>query len=375
MIDLNLPAFYLGVSEELQKTADLQTKIPGETPEQLLSRFRQNKVNFPQFMQNAQQHSWNIPGVPFSGSLVRGFLDKNTNNPAAVQEKIKTAPDDTLLKIINKNQDAFKGVQNQPLPSPVQPEVKLAVDLEGMPVNENILPTLSNQAKWKYVRTKDGLRLSDGNLVYSFGGLPEEYPAEDSKVSRLADDNILNFENDALNKGTAQIHRSSPDNIYMTLANGSHNPTFMLQHEGGQNWRYSPAKKFAQKLKAMKESLGNQQTENIHVDPAALVDAASDEGQKIASYDSNSLANLMVNAKNTASGYLNDYVNENAEHPLRSFIGHYIAARGVHHIIDELHPERAEEIRRDPAKLQNRRIRSLVESSVPVLASLAYKAQ
>jgi hypothetical protein len=253
---------------------------------------------------------------------------------------------------------------------------KASTDIDSMPVNENILPTLANQAKWKYARTKDGLRLSDGNLVYSFGGLPEEYPAEDAKVSRLADDNILNFENDALSKGTAQIHRSSPDNIYMTLANGAHNPTFMLQHEGGQNWRYSPAKKFAQKLKAMKDSLlGASQTENVPVDPAALVDAARDEAQKVASYDASDLTNLMVKAKDTASGYLNDYVDANAKHPLKAFVGNYLASRGVHHIIDELNPEKAELIRQDPAKLKRRRMLSLLEAGASVLGSLAYKAQ
>ncbi len=127
-----------------------------------------------------------------------------------------------------------------------------ATDMSSMPVNENILPSISNQAKWKYVRTKDGLKLSDGHLVYSFGGMPEHFPAEDSRVNRLSDDNILNFDKDSVSKGTAQIHRSSPDNIYMTLADGGHNPTFMLQHEAGQNWRYSPSKKFLEKLKAVK---------------------------------------------------------------------------------------------------------------------------
>ena len=150
-----------------------------------------------------------------------------------------------------------------------------SMQMDSMPVNENILPTISKQTKWKYVRTKDGLKLTDGNLVYSFGGMPEEFSAEDTRINRHADDNILNFDKDAISKGTAQIHRASPDNIYMTLANGSHNPTFMLQHEGGKNWRYSPAKKFVQKLKAMSAAQATQ-PESVSVDPVAMLEGAQD---------------------------------------------------------------------------------------------------
>ena len=119
-----LPAFYLGVSEELEKAArcwegyrpvpgkkpysedscepektdkksdkkaeavQLQTSVPGETPEQLLSRVRQDKFKFPQFMQNAQQHKWNVPGVPFANSLIQGFLKDNTQTPEVIKNKI-----------------------------------------------------------------------------------------------------------------------------------------------------------------------------------------------------------------------------------------------------------------------------------------------
>jgi hypothetical protein len=150
-----------------------------------------------------------------------------------------------------------------------------SMQMDSMPVNENILPTISKQTKWRYARTKDGLKLTDGNLVYSFGGLPEEFPAEDTRIGRHVDDNILNFDKDAISKGTAQIHRSSPDNIYMTLANGMHNPTFMLQHEGGKNWRYSPAKKFVQKLKALSAAKA-MEPETVSLDPSAMLEGAQD---------------------------------------------------------------------------------------------------
>lgn len=149
---------------------------------------------------------------------------------------------------------------------------KASVALENSPINENILPNIDKQTKWKYVKTKGGLKLSDGNLVYSFG-VPDEYPTEDSRVSRLEDDNILNFENDALEKGTAQIHRSSPNNLYLTLANGKLNPTFILSHEQGKNWRYSPTKKFIEKIKAMVNQIPESLNKTIHIDTEALMDA------------------------------------------------------------------------------------------------------
>lgn len=152
---------------------------------------------------------------------------------------------------------------------------KTAVSLESSPINENILPNINKQTKWKYVRTKGGLKLSDGNLVYSFG-VPDEYPTEDARVSRLEDDNILNFENDAIEKGTAQIHRSSPNNLYLTLANGKLNPTFILSHEQGKNWRYSPTKKFIEKIKTMVNQIPETLNKTINIDTDALMDAIKD---------------------------------------------------------------------------------------------------
>lgn len=162
------------------------------------------------------------------------------------------------------------------------------MDINSMPMNENIIPNISSQAKWKYVRTRDGLKLTDGNLVYTFG-MPESYPAEDSKVQRLSDDNILNFENDAVSRGTAQIHRAAPDNIYLTLADGSQNPTFALQHESEKQWRYIPSKKFVQKLKATEQPLPPAEQEEkstisggntVLIDPASLLEGAVDQMQK-----------------------------------------------------------------------------------------------
>jgi len=212
-----------------------------------------------------------------------------------------------------------------------------SMTMDSMPVNENILPNISKQTKWRYARTKDGLKLTDGNLVYSFGGIPEEFPAEDTRVSRHTDDNILNFDKDAISKGTAQIHRASPDNIYMTLANGTQNPTFMLQHEGGKNWRYSPAKKFVEKLKAL-NALKATAPETVSVDPQAMIEGAQDTVKQ---------ANIsnMLSAPGIGAGFLTaDSASQRLQnigksiadagqwmgrHPIASGIGLYGLARNI----------------------------------------------
>lgn len=209
---------------------------------------------------------------------------------------------------------------------------RASMQMDSMPVNENILPTISKQTKWKYVRTKDGLKLTDGNLVYGFGGLPEEFPAEDTRISRHDDDNILNFDKDAVSSGTAQIHRASPDNIYMTLANGGQNPTFMLQHEGGKNWRYSPAKKFLQKLKAL--SATQAQPEFLSVDPAAMIEGGQDAIKQaglgsvfpaIGAGDFN--ADSAAAGLNTLGQGLKHVGQWMGNHPIASGLGMYGAAR------------------------------------------------
>jgi hypothetical protein len=144
---------------------------------------------------------------------------------------------------------------------------------------ENLLPTINKQTKWRYVKTKDGIKLTDGNNVYTFG-VPEKYPEQDSKIPRLEDDNILDFENNSIEKGTAQIHRSSPKSIYVTLANGKLNPTFILSHERDKNWRYTPSKKFIEKLKTIESKMPKDSPKEMQVDPKSLIQAAKDIAKK-----------------------------------------------------------------------------------------------
>ena len=268
-----------------------------------------------------------------------------------------------------------------------------ATDMNSMPVNENILPSIANQAKWRYARSKDGLKLTDGNLVYSFG-MPEHYPSEDTRISRMEDDNILNFEKDHTNKGTAQIHRSSPDNIYMTLADGANNPTFMLQHEEGKNWRYTPSKKFIEKLKKMSpppETLSEASAEEAQqaaplndsmlIDPASLFAGGADLAKKAnfgaehGMFDSESAAaylkELVSKGQNAAKGYM-DY---SADHPVTSTLGRYATIKGIDAIRGTLNPEREIERMSDPKLRTRRELLPVATAVLPTIAALAMRAE
>jgi hypothetical protein len=362
----------------------LQTSVPNENPAQFLSRVRQNKFNLPKFIDNAKAHEWRV-GVPGGNSLIQNFLNKST--PDEVRNKIQSTSDDTLLKVINKNPAAFRGVQNQDTTPMIGN--KMAFDVSSMPVNENILPNISAQSKWKYARTKDGLRLSDGNLVYTFGGFPESFPAEDLRVNRLKDDNILDFEKDSIGKGTAQVHRSSPDNIYMTLADGGDNPTFMLQHEEGQNWRYSPSKKFLAKLQAIKSKTAPASQEAskeapveyenaLLLDPESLLKGAEDfckqafdPSHPTLSLDSTDLSNLIKTLGYGASAVGTGFTNTAREHPLATGTALYGLASGVSSLRDMINPERKIERELDPSKKRNQILANLAAAAIPTIGGAA----
>jgi hypothetical protein len=394
MINLNLPAFYLGVREELEKLSSSSDaydgvyydKYTGKTQayptDGLMAHLKRNKGAY---LGTLAGPAGTLAGTAMAISMMPD------DNPLLWSTTARLA----LLAALSGNRIgehfdslAEKEYIKKHKSSKVVKEKKAGVDVSGMPINENILPTMSSQAKWRYVRTKDGLKLTDGNLVYSFGGFPEDYPAEDTRISRLADDNILNFENDALSKGTAQIHRSSPDNIYMTLATGKDNPTFMLQHEGGQNWRYNPSKKFLAKLQKMKESLPAGSSEEIPVDASAVLDAAKDTPVKAAElditnpyiprgfYDADSLANLFSSSVRGAGDFVKNTINTMAERPVTSAVKAYALGLGIDKARDFLDPER-EESRKNLTNIQKAKqyINPVLWATLPVIAAKALKAE
>jgi hypothetical protein len=325
-------------------------------------------------------------GVPGGNSLIQNFLNKST--PDEVGQKINSTSDETLLKVINKNPAAFRGVQNQPINTSVG--AKVAFDAASMPSNENILPNINSQSKWKYVRTKDGLRLSDGNLVYNFGGFPEEFPGEDIRVNRLKDDNILDFEKDHIGKGTAQIHRSSPDNIYMTLSDGAKNPTFMLQHEEGQNWRYSPSKKFLAKLKAVQARIKEPESKpeavspvpeyenTMLLDPESLLKGAADFCKKAFdathptfALDADDAANIIKGLGYGTAALGKGFVNTATEHPIATGATLFGLTSGVSALRDMISPERKLEREASPGARLQHILGNVALAGVPTLAAAA----
>lgn len=108
--------------------------------------------------------------------------------------------------------------------------------------HQTFFPFLDKQTKWKYSRTKDSLRLHDGQTVYHFS-LPSYPIKEDTKLTRHTDVDSADFEKDSIQTGMAQVHRADPGSIYMTLQDGKDNPTFRIEHESENFWRLIPKKK------------------------------------------------------------------------------------------------------------------------------------
>jgi hypothetical protein len=48
-----------------------------------------------------------------------------------------------------------------------------------------------------------------------------------------------------MKSGLAQVHRSDPGAIYLTMHDGSENPTFTVRHSGGAKWHLVPKKRSA----------------------------------------------------------------------------------------------------------------------------------
>jgi hypothetical protein len=134
-------------------------------------------------------------------------------------------------------------------------EKRASSNIFDIGMNENILPTFNSQKNWRYVQTPEGLKLSDGERVYGFD--LKDFGGEMSGVEKMNDVPLLDFEAGKVRGGTAQVHRASPDSLYLTLANGIDNPTFRLEHDEGKKWKYIPSKKMIQRLEQLK-SHGDQ---------------------------------------------------------------------------------------------------------------------
>lgn len=109
--------------------------------------------------------------------------------------------------------------------------------------NEPLFPNISSQAKWKYAKGHNFIRLSDGQHVYAFNMPEGESPDNEFNINRKNNISLDKFEEGATSKGLAQIHRADPGSIYFTIQEGYRNPTYTFRHVGESKWRAIPKKK------------------------------------------------------------------------------------------------------------------------------------
>lgn len=229
-------------------------------------------------------------------------------------------------------------------------------------VNENILPFLTGQRKWRYVLTQEGLRLSDGERVYGFA-LPDPSLGEMSEVAKLDDVGLHEFEKDKISGGTAQVHRASPDNIYLTLADGRANPTFTLEHSSGKNWRYLPSKKLIERKAQMLQPT----PESLEVNPEALL-AGAETSIKTADFSMHWDLNQANNFVQEGLGLGKKLVDFKAAYPALLTLGGVLAGKKMSDFRKAVNPEYAEMLATQPGKRWNR------ELGFPLLGGLAAAA-
>lgn len=107
----------------------------------------------------------------------------------------------------------------------------------------SILPTIENQANWKYSREGNVLHLDDGSNIHVFELTDENSDSDFPAIKK--DDQIFPSVN-KLKQHTAQVHRSNPAALYVTLHDGSKNPTYTFRHENENSWRVMPKVKKAE---------------------------------------------------------------------------------------------------------------------------------
>lgn len=104
----------------------------------------------------------------------------------------------------------------------------------------SIFPTSESQTKWKYARKGGKLQLHDGNTIHQFSFNEDEKGDQDFPMTKIEDASYFDFGKEMETTGTAQVHRSNPGHLYVTLHDGKTNPTFNIKHVNEMTWRASP---------------------------------------------------------------------------------------------------------------------------------------
>jgi hypothetical protein len=131
---------------------------------------------------------------------------------------------------------------------------KLA-EIMDVPVSEEItqhFPLLNQQQNWKYKHAGGRLFLNDKGNTYAFSWPDELYPKDEEAhsfpIARLPHDNYDQIEG---TERVAQVHRAHPGEIYVTLHEGTRNPTYTLKHQKDNDWKAILKKKVSKHVKEL----------------------------------------------------------------------------------------------------------------------------
>lgn len=102
--------------------------------------------------------------------------------------------------------------------------------------NGNLFPTSNQQKMWQFAKGTNHLRLHDGTNVHHFNVVSGNLDGEDAELER-GESSLHEFEHNAVSKGKAQVHRSDAGHAYLTIQEGTRNPTYTLRHMGGTRWK------------------------------------------------------------------------------------------------------------------------------------------
>jgi hypothetical protein len=161
----------------------------------------------------------------------------------------------------------------------------------------------------------------------------------------------------------------------------------MLQHEDGKNWRYSPSKKFVEKLQKVKQKIGPMaaasdqhnivsNTDSVLLDPKSLFDGGKEELAKKAfmdigaDLDSDALASAL---KNIGHGAVN-LTSTLASHPASTILGGIGLASAGNALRNKIHPDLKLRSMIDPREKTRQAMYPMIAGALPVIANGAFQA-
>ena len=107
------------------------------------------------------------------------------------------------------------------------------------PDNSSIFSNVERQEKWHFARKDNRLHLNNGSVIHTFELPNGESSDYDFPLIKKEDLPFHEFER----QGTAQVHKSDPGFLYLTLHDGKENPTYSFKHVVEDHWRATPKHK------------------------------------------------------------------------------------------------------------------------------------